>query len=726
MSSRAANGCGVTLASNLVHGVASFFHDVYTKYTKHSGPDRGRILSATMTTFQSVNIGLGSKDYATEVTTPTTPRAPNTGVSQPNPAIATEGSAPNTPTSQSFAGIDGQQPLPSSSFSTSFSTQTQPTKKTEPGILSRGRSHLSSQSTESQDVDMNDSDDGDGNSDGESIDGETGRPSKKKKGQRFFCTNFLPCNLSFTRSEHLARHIRYDKLLYAQIQSNRTYRKHTGERPFQCHCSRRFSRLDNLRQHAQTVHVNEEIPGDSLAATGTRFQRQIRNDRVRTPTGRSRASTVNSQGSHGRGHSRNLSASSIGSTSSTVSRDDNRRRPQPLMMASDSAGRSRLTLDTMSAQASTPPTQHRDSSDGISTPTSTTFSNGQHSPGYGSSFGSPISNVSRNSGLWVDRNHGRRLSVPTGPTPFQSPHSQNYPPTYFSPLAPSNASHFSSNSSAYGSPTASTYGPSRRDSALTAEAEWRRRTWHPSTYSTYSRPATSGLSYSLTPDAPRPAFAPQASAAINQLHRLPGIETFDQISHRPTTPPQRAPTPMQVDTPSKPPVYPGPSELATSGPNDRRGHASWDRSLHHNLTRLDIANGTPPKEAALWGQQTIAEMQDAVARPSENQGYLASQTAPVIIHQEAQKRSADTTYLQPTTPVKSKRHGWYNGPLRTTQEALIQQRTSPEDSSSSEGVPTPSFSSAEYHPAIIHSNGYIESHHVSTGASHYVGLAPPY
>jgi len=36
-----------------------------------------------------------------------------------------------------------------------------------------------------------------------------GRPSKKKKGQRFFCTEYPPCILSFTRSEHLARHIRY-------------------------------------------------------------------------------------------------------------------------------------------------------------------------------------------------------------------------------------------------------------------------------------------------------------------------------------------------------------------------------------------------------------------------------------------------------------------------------------------------------------------------------------
>jgi uncharacterized Zn-finger protein len=45
-------------------------------------------------------------------------------------------------------------------------------------------------------------------SDNESVTSGADRPSKKKKGQRFFCTDFPPCQLSFTRSEHLARHIR--------------------------------------------------------------------------------------------------------------------------------------------------------------------------------------------------------------------------------------------------------------------------------------------------------------------------------------------------------------------------------------------------------------------------------------------------------------------------------------------------------------------------------------
>ncbi|CAO1631823.1 unnamed protein product [Parajaminaea phylloscopi] len=73
----------------------------------------------------------------------------------------------------------------------------------------------------------------------------------EKDGQTttvFQCRGFGDCNMTFTRSEHLARHIR----------------KHTGERPFRCHCGKSFSRLDNLRQHAQTVHADETDRNEAM------------------------------------------------------------------------------------------------------------------------------------------------------------------------------------------------------------------------------------------------------------------------------------------------------------------------------------------------------------------------------------------------------------------------------------------------------------------------------
>ncbi|VDC02194.1 unnamed protein product [Peniophora sp. CBMAI 1063] len=61
------------------------------------------------------------------------------------------------------------------------------------------------------------------------------------KAKTFQCRGHGDCRMVFSRSEHLIRHIR----------------KHTGERPFTCHCDKQFSRLDNLRQHAQTVHADK-------------------------------------------------------------------------------------------------------------------------------------------------------------------------------------------------------------------------------------------------------------------------------------------------------------------------------------------------------------------------------------------------------------------------------------------------------------------------------------
>jgi uncharacterized Zn-finger protein len=72
---------------------------------------------------------------------------------------------------------------------------------------------------------------------------------KAKSNKVFVCTGYGDCTMQFTRSEHLARHIR----------------KHTGERPFHCNCGRNFSRLDNLRQHMTTVHAQQYPPPTSNA-----------------------------------------------------------------------------------------------------------------------------------------------------------------------------------------------------------------------------------------------------------------------------------------------------------------------------------------------------------------------------------------------------------------------------------------------------------------------------
>lgn len=61
---------------------------------------------------------------------------------------------------------------------------------------------------ESEDKDTPGGDDDAESDDEDSVNADGTRSSKKKKSQRFYCTDYPPCNLSFTRSEHLARHIR--------------------------------------------------------------------------------------------------------------------------------------------------------------------------------------------------------------------------------------------------------------------------------------------------------------------------------------------------------------------------------------------------------------------------------------------------------------------------------------------------------------------------------------
>lgn len=531
-------------------------------------------------------------------------------------------------------------------------------------------------------MDMDDEDDQDG-SDNDGEPGEADSASRKKKGQRFFCTGYPPCNLSFTRSEHLARHIR----------------KHTGERPFQCHCNRRFSRLDNLRQHAQTVHVNEEIPTDSLAATGTRFQRQIRTDRVR-PTGRPRTGTAGSTGGHSRGHSRNLSASSVGSTSSNYSLvTEAKRRPPPLLMANDSSNRPNLGIEP----PHTPPAQYRgfDGGSGLSTPTSANFSTTTPgSPGFLSSMGSPVSSTSRGGGFLGSRPPTRRLSVPSGPNPYQNQYPPGYPMTYINQMGPP-SSGASSNSGAFASPTSTSF-PIAPGQHVPPGEDWRRRTWHASTFPAsnfnYSRPATSGLTYSQTPDAPQPAHAQHATAAAGLAPRLPGIESFDHVQHRPYTPPRRQPSPMQLDSiPTDPQLY----ASAPHDPRNRHGHLSWEGPRTSQYPELD--DPVDKRQAtATWGQQTINEIQNVGMRHQEVQPHMdMGPPASSINHSQQQPGMGREILDTPGSAKQTKRQAWYNGPLHAT-------RTSPEDSSSSDGVPTPGMTAVEVHPMIMHSSGYME------------------
>ncbi|KAF9696771.1 hypothetical protein EKO04_005475 [Ascochyta lentis] len=659
-----------------------------------------------MSSFQAVNTTLAVPEpppgRSGEETTPTTPR-PDARFhkdSKSGDEARIEDPSLKTPTRNSFIGIAGQRPLPSSPFTPARELSETPSTKSN---LSRGQSHTSTQSVDTaEDVQMGEGDDDDDKdgSDNDSVTSESGRPSKKKKGQRFFCTEFPPCNLSFTRSEHLARHIR----------------KHTGERPFQCHCSRRFSRLDNLRQHAQTVHVNEDIPAESLAATGTRFQRQIRTDRVRPPGPRSRANTLGSMGGHSRGHSRNLSTSSITSTISAMSvaqSPDSRRRPPPLAMASDDSARARLSLQTM--EAYNPPlmgspgpqiVEYDSQSNAPTTPTSAMYSTVAGSPAhYGSAMQSPASTSSRPVS-WAGPPPGRRLS---NSNPFSGPPGQ-VPPPYMSPLQSSAASTFSTQSSVYGSPVVSNFPGQRRES--NADADWRRRTWHPGTY-TGPRPATSGLGYHQTPDADRPSYTSQPAASQT---RLPGIESFD-YAPPPVAISRPQPGPGHIDAPQRPLTYHAPIEPLPGVGHRKRMSVSWEDTMQRGINRLDITGSASPRES--WSQYPT-NGQPATTRPmTAPHGYFSHQQPshvpqPLQIHPADSGRSSQEL---PATPRKSKRQAWYNGPVSqpagqpVSQPVRAIQRTSPEDSSSSEGVPTPGNTTmSEYHPAILHSNGFVEAH----------------
>lgn len=392
------------------------------------------------------------------------------------------------------------------------------------------------------------------------------------------------------------------------------------------------------------------------------------------------------------------------SSVSVAQSPDVRRRPPPLAMASDggASARARLSLNTVNAydppmMGSPGPVEYDTPSNAPTTPTSATFSTAPTgSPArFGSAMQSPATSASRPVSWAGPPPPGRRQSISSNGNPFAGPPGQG-PPTYITPLQSSAAPPtFSVQSSAYASPTVSHFSESKGDT--NADADWRRRTWHPGTYSG-PRPATSGLGYHQTPDAPRPMYTSQPAAS--QTTRLPGIESFDHAPPPPTLP-RRQPSPMQLDAPGRPLTYHAPREPPPNRGHHKRTSISWE------IDRLNIAG--PGSQREQWSQQYPGSAGRASgARPTTApHGYFSRQLAnlqPIQI--PSMNSSPRTSQEQPETPRKNKRQAWYNGPVSQPQRAM--QRTSPEDSSSSEGVPTPG-TMIDYHPAIVHSNGYVET-----------------
>lgn len=130
----------------------------------------------------------------------TTPRPSTAPDAQPTGRLDHGTTSTPTPAPPSPHCKDGQKPLPSTPFRQSVLPESDAPKQPNP---------------ESMDVEMDDDSDGEVDDDGaaasedESLNADTSTKSgKKKKSQKFYCTDYPPCQLSFTRSEHLARHIR--------------------------------------------------------------------------------------------------------------------------------------------------------------------------------------------------------------------------------------------------------------------------------------------------------------------------------------------------------------------------------------------------------------------------------------------------------------------------------------------------------------------------------------
>jgi hypothetical protein len=214
--------------------------------------------------------------------------------------------------------------------------------------------------------------------------------------------------------------------------------------------------------------------------------------------------------------------------------------------------------------------------------------------------------------------------------------------------------------------------------------------------------------YYSTGTPPQPPVVPSNAPPLpQQSMRLPGIESFDPLPPRPTTPIRRQPSPMVIDTPSRIPP-PQPTEPQQF---DRPSIQHWDMGINRNLNRLELNQTTPTDAASSWASEAHravqAQAEHARAQPAvrfEESSYSrpppASSRAPYQQHQHH-------VSAPPITPRESKRQAWYHGPVSQPV-----QRTSPAESSGSEGGNPTTPSSAhisEYNPGIVHASGWVEN-----------------
>lgn len=332
-----------------------------------------------------------------------------------------------------------------------------------------------------------------------------------------------------------------------------------------------------------------------------------------------------------------------------------------------------------------------------STPTSATFSTGQSSPRWGSVVGSPATSYSRTHAMYPSgsRTPGRRLSVPSGGNPFQSPHGNgSLGRPLFGPgsLNTSNSAALASPNGSYlASPTASTAsGWSRRESLnAAAEEAWRRRTWHPD--SSNFTPPGSRLSQVITSSQLNPAPEPLPALSHNgpqqQTVRLPGIDSLLPKPGQSLSPPPRVPSPMMLDQDrgSHAPLLP-----SANISDDRRNMPQWDMGLHRGLTRLEINNTTPPPPrdgAGAWANEVRQAMQARVEHPQPQprpyQPTVRFEPEPQVVGhppprppQQVVPRGHQHTMSAPliSTNRDNKRHGWYNGPVTVHEDRVLEGR----------------------------------------------------